>query len=120
MNKKGRPEVNPEKIKAVDDLAKLMNSYDVVGVLNLHKTPASVLQIIPNWITAPIVLLLFSEVDSAFIYISWAVVAVLNAYPNSLSFVLITQKRDSSIKTLLSRLKFTYLFITILAVPLFP
>jgi len=42
--KKGREEVNPEKIKAVEDLANLINSYNVVGILNLYKTPASVLQ----------------------------------------------------------------------------
>ena len=37
-------EVRPEKIKAVEDLAKLINSYNVVGLLNLYKTPASALQ----------------------------------------------------------------------------
>jgi large subunit ribosomal protein L10 len=42
--KKGRKEVNPEKIKAVDDLAKLINNYHVVGILNLYKTSASALQ----------------------------------------------------------------------------
>ena len=42
---KGREQVRPEKIKAVEDLANLINSYPVVGILNLYKTPASVLQI---------------------------------------------------------------------------
>ncbi|MHA1873783.1 MAG: 50S ribosomal protein L10 [Candidatus Heimdallarchaeaceae archaeon] len=37
-------EVKPEKIKAVEDLAKLISNYNVVGILNLYKTPASVLQ----------------------------------------------------------------------------
>jgi large subunit ribosomal protein L10 len=41
---KGRKEIRPEKIKIVEDLAKLMNSYKIVGIMNLHKTPASVLQ----------------------------------------------------------------------------
>ena len=45
---KGRKEVRPEKIKAVEDLANLINSYSVVGVLDLYKTPASVLQITKN------------------------------------------------------------------------
>ena len=42
---KGRKEVRPEKIKAVEDLANLINSYNVIGILDLYKTPASVLQI---------------------------------------------------------------------------
>ncbi len=42
--RKGRKEVRPEKIKAVEGLAKLINSYSVVGILNLYKIPASVLQ----------------------------------------------------------------------------
>jgi len=42
--KKDREEVRPEKIKAVEDLANLISSYNVVGILNLCKTPASVLQ----------------------------------------------------------------------------
>lgn len=42
MNK--RREVKPEKIKAVEDLAKLISGYNVVGILNLYKTPASALQ----------------------------------------------------------------------------
>ena len=33
-----------EKIKAVDELANLLNKYLVIGILNLHKTPASALQ----------------------------------------------------------------------------
>jgi len=37
-------EPKPEKIKAVEDLAKLLNSYSVVGILNLYKTPASAFQ----------------------------------------------------------------------------
>lgn len=41
---KGRKEVRPEKIKSVENLAKLINSYSVVGILNLYKTPASALQ----------------------------------------------------------------------------
>lgn len=47
--KKGR-EVKPEKIKEVEDLAKLINSYSVVGLLNLYKTPASALQKIKTYI----------------------------------------------------------------------
>jgi large subunit ribosomal protein L10 len=43
MNK-GRKEVNPKKIKEVEDLAKLINSYPVIGILELYKTPASALQ----------------------------------------------------------------------------
>jgi large subunit ribosomal protein L10 len=42
--KKGRKEVNPDKIEAVENLSKLISSYNVVGLLNLYKTPASVLQ----------------------------------------------------------------------------
>lgn len=42
--KKGREQVRPDKIKAVDDLANLLNEYSVIGVLNLYKTPASALQ----------------------------------------------------------------------------
>jgi len=42
--KKGREEIKPEKIKDVEDLANLINSYSVVGILDLYKTPASVLQ----------------------------------------------------------------------------
>ncbi len=48
MNKKGRVKVRPEKIKAVEDLTNLINSYSVVGILDLYKTPASVLQITKN------------------------------------------------------------------------
>jgi large subunit ribosomal protein L10 len=44
MEKKGRKEVNPKKLKEVEDLSKLINSYDVIGILNLYKTPASALQ----------------------------------------------------------------------------
>ena len=44
MNKKGRKEVRPDKIKAVEDLSNLLNKYPVIGVLNLCKTPASALQ----------------------------------------------------------------------------
>jgi len=32
------------KIKAVEDLANLLNKYSVIGILNLYKTPASALQ----------------------------------------------------------------------------
>jgi len=41
---KGRKEVRPEKIKGVEDLTNLINSYSVTGFLDLYKTPASVLQ----------------------------------------------------------------------------
>jgi len=43
MNK-GRKEIRPEKIKAIDDLVNLLNKHSVIGVLNLYKTPASALQ----------------------------------------------------------------------------
>jgi large subunit ribosomal protein L10 len=36
--------VKEEKIKAVDELANLLNKYSVIGILNLCKTPASALQ----------------------------------------------------------------------------
>jgi large subunit ribosomal protein L10 len=42
--KKGRKNVNPEKIKIVEDLASLLNKYPVIGILDLCKTPASALQ----------------------------------------------------------------------------
>lgn len=47
---KGRKEVNPKKIKEVEDLSKLINSYEVIGILNLHKTPASALQKIKTYL----------------------------------------------------------------------
>jgi len=37
-------EPKPEKKKTVEELAKLMNSYSVIGILNLYKTPASAFQ----------------------------------------------------------------------------
>lgn len=43
MNK-GREQVRPDKIKAVEDLASLFNKYPVIGILDLYKTPASALQ----------------------------------------------------------------------------
>jgi large subunit ribosomal protein L10 len=42
--KKGREQVRPDKIKAVEDLASLMTKYPLIGVLSLYKTPASALQ----------------------------------------------------------------------------
>lgn len=44
MEKKGRTEVKPEKLKLVEDLASMFNKYPVIGVLDLYKTPASALQ----------------------------------------------------------------------------
>ena len=44
MDKKGRAEVKPEKIKLVEELAGMFNKYPVVGILDLYKTPASALQ----------------------------------------------------------------------------
>lgn len=41
---KGRKEPRKEKIQAVEDLAVLIKSYPVVGIINLYKTPASALQ----------------------------------------------------------------------------
>lgn len=46
---KGRKTVRPEKLKEVEDLSSLINKYDVIGVLNLYKTPASVLQKIKTY-----------------------------------------------------------------------
>jgi len=37
-------EPKPEKKKAVEELTKLLNSYSVIGILNLYKTPASAFQ----------------------------------------------------------------------------
>jgi large subunit ribosomal protein L10 len=42
--KKGRGEVRPEKIKAVEDLAVSIKGYPVIGILNMYKTTASALQ----------------------------------------------------------------------------
>jgi len=44
MEKKGRKEVRPDKLKTVEELTSLMNKYPVIGVLDLCKTPASALQ----------------------------------------------------------------------------
>jgi len=44
MDKKGRKEVRPEKIKLVEDLTSLLNKYSAIGILDLCKTPASALQ----------------------------------------------------------------------------
>jgi large subunit ribosomal protein L10 len=44
MDKKGRAEVRPEKIKLVEELASMFNKYPVVGILDMYKTPASALQ----------------------------------------------------------------------------
>jgi len=44
MEKKGRKEVRPDKIKTVEELASLMNKYPIIGVLDMCKTPASALQ----------------------------------------------------------------------------
>lgn len=41
---KGRSEPRPEKLKAVEELAQLIKSYPVVGVISLYKTPANALQ----------------------------------------------------------------------------
>ncbi len=45
---KGRKEIRPEKLKIVEDLAKLMSGYKIVGIMSLRKTPASVLQKMKN------------------------------------------------------------------------
>ena len=44
MEKKGRKEVRPDKLKTVEELTSLMNKYPVIGVLDMCKTPASALQ----------------------------------------------------------------------------
>ncbi|MFH0929021.1 MAG: 50S ribosomal protein L10 [Candidatus Aenigmatarchaeota archaeon] len=44
MEKKGRSGVNPKKMKVVEDLSVMLNEYPVVGLVNLHKMPASALQ----------------------------------------------------------------------------
>jgi len=46
---KGRKSIRPEKLKEVDDLSNLINSYEIIGVLNLYKTPASALQKIKTY-----------------------------------------------------------------------
>lgn len=46
---KGRKEVRPEKIKEVEDLANSIKKYEVIGLLNLYKTPASALQKIKTY-----------------------------------------------------------------------
>ena len=44
MDKKGRAEIKPEKIKLVEELAGMFDKYPVIGILDLYKTPASALQ----------------------------------------------------------------------------
>jgi large subunit ribosomal protein L10 len=41
---KGRAEVKPEKLKAVEEYAKIIREYPVLGIIDLYKTPASALQ----------------------------------------------------------------------------
>ncbi|MFH1229346.1 MAG: 50S ribosomal protein L10 [Candidatus Aenigmatarchaeota archaeon] len=41
---KGRAEVKPEKLKAVEEFAKLIKQSPVLGIIDLYKTPASALQ----------------------------------------------------------------------------
>ena len=41
---KGGKEPKKEKIEAVEKLAELIKNYPVIGILNLHKTPANALQ----------------------------------------------------------------------------
>jgi len=41
---KGRPEPNPIKVKQVKETLEDINSYPIVGLLNLHKMPAAALQ----------------------------------------------------------------------------
>ncbi|MCE7749193.1 MAG: hypothetical protein GPJ51_12420, partial [Candidatus Heimdallarchaeota archaeon] len=88
------------------------------GKFALNNYTATLLQILPTWLTFPLVILFFSETTAAFIYMSWAFISILNALPNSLSIILITQKRDTSLKTLLNRFKFTALIISIIGTPL--
>ena len=47
---KGRKTVRPEKLKEVEDLSSSLKSYDVIGILNLYKTPASALQKIKTYL----------------------------------------------------------------------
>jgi large subunit ribosomal protein L10 len=44
MEKKGRKDVRPDKLKTVEELTSLMNKYPIIGILDLCKTPASALQ----------------------------------------------------------------------------
>ena len=78
----------------------------------------TLIQSLPMLLTTPIVIKLFSVEDAAFIYISWSILGLLASFPNSLSFVLVTERRDTTIKTLLSRLKFAFIIDTIIIIPL--
>jgi len=78
----------------------------------------TLLQTIPNLITTSIIIILFNSVDAAFIYIAWSIMGFLCSFPNSLSFVLVTQKRDTTVKTLYKRVQFSFLASTLVLIPL--
>ncbi len=78
----------------------------------------TLIQSLPMLLTTPLVIKLFNAEDAAFIYVAWSILGLLASFPNSLSFVLITEKRDSTLKSLLNRLKFAYIIETIIVVPL--
>ena len=78
----------------------------------------TLIQSLPMLLTAPLVIKLFNTKDAAFIYISWAILGMLASFPNSLSFVLVTERRDTTLKTLLSRFKFAFIIDTIIIIPL--
>ncbi len=53
-NKKRK--VNPEKLKAVEELTALLKSHNVIGIVNLYKMPASSIQKIKNLLRGKAVL----------------------------------------------------------------
>jgi large subunit ribosomal protein L10 len=56
MDKKGRQTIRPEKLQTVEDLAKLINSYSVVGIIDFYKTPAATLHKIKTMLRGKIVI----------------------------------------------------------------